>query len=460
MSMNFSLQMGGIAVDIDAAGKVRLAIPTGAQTLTSHEFMVLAKILESASQLALPPQDKPAAIVPVVAGLSVTNTSAVAPPSGVEGAQAASPAEVAAPRQPGRQVLSAAEESVAPPQKPSATADQNFAVTTAELAVANEPEVPAAEAARPAEIAVSSGYQPAKPVQIEALAEARVAGRPNGARIGRAQQASQRLGGDRGSQIVAKTRSGARKGRPRGPDALPTAVRWPEFSNIGRRPGRVTVAGRAILPARAAIAAGPRNPGRSSAPRPAETPSSAEKAVRDPVAAMPSRPAEAIAQPAVLRPAPVAATAPAQVAVRAAQTPAARADIVPQGAQIAASTAPAVAMASKIAPTTAVPTASSPVAAPRTPLMQGREFAALVVEWMASNPGPRTQDEIVAAAQQKGWTTRENARHLVETSLPRYRELFARHIDGTLQRRADFLPNVVVAGKVHRRRPDGTPSPL
>ncbi len=450
MAMKFSLQMGGIAVEIDAAGQVRLAIPSGAQTLTSHEFMVLAKILESAAQLALPPVEKPVQ-TPEISGLSVTIDTALTPPPATMGAPRADAAAVPLPCQPGRQLplgdnpsaIAATPQADAPDQLSAADAT---AVPT--VSVAPTPEPVAAE-----NVDVAATYTPAKPAQLESPVGTRVAGRPLRAVADRAVQSDTRLGGANGSKTLAKTRSATGKGRPRGPDALPTAVRWPEFSNIGRRPGRITVAGRAILPGRAAVATGPRNPGRSStmviAREPISPPAVQAEAVA--VAAPTAKLRSATIAPPTPRPAaPVAQSAPAQTAPKA--------EFSPSTAAIAAPMAAPIATPAKVVAPIAAPSPPTVAPAQRTPLMQGREFAALVVEWMAKNPGPRTQDEIVLAAQIKGWTTRENARHLVETSLPRYREIFARHVDGTLQRRADFLPNVVVAGKVHRRRPDGTPS--
>ena len=72
---------------------------------------------------------------------------------------------------------------------------------------------------------------------------------------------------------------------------------------------------------------------------------------------------------------------------------------------------------------------------------------------MKLNPGAKTREEIVRAAIDNGWTEVAKAKHLVDTTIPRFREIFLKNTDGTFVRRAEKemrLP--AVAGKVNRRR--------
>ncbi|MSP90411.1 MAG: hypothetical protein EXR79_01175 [Myxococcales bacterium] len=83
----------------------------------------------------------------------------------------------------------------------------------------------------------------------------------------------------------------------------------------------------------------------------------------------------------------------------------------------------------------------------------GPRFIDLVDGWMKLNPGAKTREEIVRAAIDNGWTEVAKAKHLVDTTIPRFREIFLKNTDGSYVRRAEKeLRLPAVPGKVNRRR--------
>jgi hypothetical protein len=71
------------------------------------------------------------------------------------------------------------------------------------------------------------------------------------------------------------------------------------------------------------------------------------------------------------------------------------------------------------------------------PRRAGPRFIDHVSAWMRANPGPKTRDELVSAAIDDGWTDAAKAAHLVDTTVPRHRDLFFKNTDGTFVLRAE-----------------------
>lgn len=57
----------------------------------------------------------------------------------------------------------------------------------------------------------------------------------------------------------------------------------------------------------------------------------------------------------------------------------------------------------------------------------------LMVEWFADNPGPRTLDEVVKAAEDGHWTQAQSVRPAIIAALRRTRKQIQRNADGTFQ---------------------------
>lgn len=75
-----------------------------------------------------------------------------------------------------------------------------------------------------------------------------------------------------------------------------------------------------------------------------------------------------------------------------------------------------------------------------------------LADWLSEHPGPRTLDELTAAATEGGWETADNAIATVKGALGRAAHLFARQPDGTFTLREGAAGSGLPAGKVVRRR--------